>query len=519
MKHKILIVDDNKLNQIIIKEILNENFITDIANDGGSALKMIPELNPSIVLVDIMMPGIAGYEVCKTLKQASETSHINILLVSAKSTLEDRLMGYKAGADDYITKPFDENELYAKVNVFGRLVEEEIKRKLAEEKLRRNEIKFRSIFSNANDAIFLVNSKDVFIECNEKTLSVFKSSKSEIIDHSLCEFLPEKQPDGRNSIEKRRELNERTEEEQQQVFEWQYKRKDESLFFAEVSLKVLNLDGERKFLSIVRDISERKEYEKKIRAANEEMQALSETGALVATVAHDAKKFTSAMSMSLEGLVIPSLRTKLEQSDPWVMDLMNDILEVHANSLQCTSFLESLLAINRKDEQIEPISAVDILKQAFGLLSYSLMQEKVDWTLRFETGRRMMIMGNSQLIRVFMNLIANAADALMKYETETPSVTVDIVDIGSKIQISVHDNGPGIKQEILESIRKGMVISTKGKRGNGFGVSGATQIVKSCNGSMQIESELGKGATFIVTLEKAEEHEKKEVDLDGVDLF
>ncbi|MBU3915343.1 response regulator [bacterium] len=390
MKHKILIVDDNKLNQKIIIEILKEDFTLETADDGEKALGIIQEFRPSIILLDIMMPGIDGYEVCKRVKQNTEYSNIKILLVSAKTTVEDRLRGYEVGADDYIVKPFDEDELFAKVSVFGRLVEEEEKRK---------------------------------------------------------------------------------------------------------------------------------EYEKKIQVANEEMQALSATGALVATVAHDAKKFTAAMSMSLEGLIIPPLRDNLVQSDLWVMDLMNDLIEVYTNSKQCTNFLESLLAINRKDERIEAISAVEILQQAFGLLSYNLMQEKIDWKLKFESGRKMMVMGNNQLIRVFMNLIANASDALMKYETEIPTITAEITDIGSEIQISIHDNGPGIKPEILQSIRKGMVISTKGKGGNGFGVSGATKIVKNCGGSMRIESELGKGATFIVTLEKTEEKIEENVDLDGIDLF
>ena len=74
----------------------------------------------------------------------------------------------------------------------------------------------------------------------------------------------------------------------------------------------------------------------------------------------------------------------------------------------------------------------------------------------------------------------------------------------NEFKISINDNGPGIKKEVLEGIRKGMILSTKGKGGNGFGVSGLTKIVKNLNGKIDIESEVGKGATFIVTLVKAD---------------
>jgi len=77
-----------------------------------------------------------------------------------------------------------------------------------------------------------------------------------------------------------------------------------------------------------------------------------------------------------------------------------------------------------------------------------------------------------------------------------------VQDSADQVEVSVIDNGSGIKSDILESIRKGMILSTKGKSGNGFGVSGLTKIVKKLGGTVDIHSQLGKGATFIVSLKK-----------------
>ncbi len=519
MEQKVLIVDDNRTNQKILEDILKDDFKLEKTESGEKALEIIPVFKPDIVLLDVMMPGLDGYSVCEMIKKSGKKSNTKVLLVSAKVMLEDRLKGYNVGADDYITKPFDEEELLAKVKVFARLNEEEMKRKKAEEDVRRNETKFRSIFSNANDAILLVDENGHYKDCNDVGLKMFGCKREEMIGRSFLDFSPLFQPDGNSSSEKMKIQIKNAYENNPSHFEWQYQRSNRSTFFAEISLSILHLDKEQNLLAIVRDISERKKFEAKIRSANEEMQALSETGALVATVAHDAKKFTSAMSMSLEGLIIPCLREKLDQSEHWVMNLMNDVLEVHSNSNQCTHFLESLLAINRKTEVIEPVSSVDIIQRAFGLLSYNLIQDKVEWHLEYQSGRKMMVMGNNQLIRVFMNLIANASDALKKFEVAKPKISVTIEEDDKTVIVSVHDNGPGIKKDILEVIRKGMVVSTKGKGGNGFGVSGATKIVKNCNGTMEIESELGRGATFIVNLPKANEEVREEVNLEGVDLF
>ncbi len=126
---KILIVDDAQTNLDIISGILEEDYKLETALDGEKALKKAKSFKPGIVLLDIMMPGLDGYEVCKKIRNDPDLSSAKIILISAKHELEDRLIGYEAGADDYIKKPFDQAELLAKTKVFSRLNGEERKSK------------------------------------------------------------------------------------------------------------------------------------------------------------------------------------------------------------------------------------------------------------------------------------------------------------------------------------------------------------------------------------------------------
>jgi two-component system sensor histidine kinase/response regulator len=119
--HKILIVDDHPTNVALLEDILGEDYLLATATSGEEALAIAPDFQPALVLMDIMMPGLDGYETCRRLRAQATLRHTKIILVSAKAMLSERLQGYEAGADDYITKPFDEDELLAKVRVYLRL--------------------------------------------------------------------------------------------------------------------------------------------------------------------------------------------------------------------------------------------------------------------------------------------------------------------------------------------------------------------------------------------------------------
>ena len=121
MQNKILIVDDNEVNVDILKELFGKEYDIAIAANGKQAIEVASTYYPDVILLDIMMPEMDGYQACKLIRQNPELKYTKIIMVSAKTSLAERLQGYKSGADDYVTKPFDTQELSAKVKVYLKL--------------------------------------------------------------------------------------------------------------------------------------------------------------------------------------------------------------------------------------------------------------------------------------------------------------------------------------------------------------------------------------------------------------
>ncbi len=148
-------------------------------------------------------------------------------------------------------------------------------RKEIENELKDSEARYRTLFQSANDAIFLMKG-DKFIQCNDKTIEMFGYRYEDIIFKPPYAFSPPRQPDGRSSRTKAREKINAALAGQPQFFEWQHRRSDQSLFYAEVSLNKVIISGRPFLLAIVRDISQRKESEKVLRTSETKYRTLFE---------------------------------------------------------------------------------------------------------------------------------------------------------------------------------------------------------------------------------------------------
>ena len=116
LREIILLVDDNYTNIELLKNILEKDgYEIAFASNGEQALKLATKLNPNLILLDIMMPGIDGFEVCQRLKENKMTRGIPVIFISAKSKHEDIVKGFEIGGTDYITKPFNISEVLARV--------------------------------------------------------------------------------------------------------------------------------------------------------------------------------------------------------------------------------------------------------------------------------------------------------------------------------------------------------------------------------------------------------------------
>ena len=112
-KQRVLIVDDDvNIAELISLYLIKECYETRIVNDGEEALRVFPDFKPNIILLDLMLPGIDGYQVCRKLRSVSQ---VPIIMLSAKGEIFDKVLGLELGADDYMIKPFDSKELVARV--------------------------------------------------------------------------------------------------------------------------------------------------------------------------------------------------------------------------------------------------------------------------------------------------------------------------------------------------------------------------------------------------------------------
>ncbi len=129
MAHQIdiLAIDDDKfIQKVIVKSLQSDSMSVRTANDGESGIEEIIHKTPDVILLDVEMPGINGYEVCERMRNMEETKDTPIVFLSSHSSLRERLQGYEVGADDYLVKPFEKEHLLARINV---LIKYQIQRK------------------------------------------------------------------------------------------------------------------------------------------------------------------------------------------------------------------------------------------------------------------------------------------------------------------------------------------------------------------------------------------------------
>ncbi len=119
---KVLVVDDDPVNRMVLEELLDdEPYGVEMAESGEEALELCAQFRPDVVLLDIMMPGIDGYETCARLRKDDHQRLTKVMFVSAKASVSNKRQAYEVGGDDYISKPFDHAELLARIQILATL--------------------------------------------------------------------------------------------------------------------------------------------------------------------------------------------------------------------------------------------------------------------------------------------------------------------------------------------------------------------------------------------------------------
>src|SRR5260221_6648708 len=121
VRYRVLIVeDDSDIRELIRYNLTQENFVVEEAADGPQALEKVRRRAPDLMVLDLMLPGMPGLEICRQMRNGAETANLPILIVTAKGTEVDKVIGLEMGADDYVVKPFSPRELIARVKALLR---------------------------------------------------------------------------------------------------------------------------------------------------------------------------------------------------------------------------------------------------------------------------------------------------------------------------------------------------------------------------------------------------------------
>lgn len=188
-KQRILIVDDdNNIAELISLYLTKECFDTCVINDGEKALQQIPEYKPNLILLDIMLPGIDGYEV---LREIRKTSNLPVIMLSAKGETFDKVLGLELGADDYIMKPFDSKEMVARVKaVLRRIAPEPQVSDTHTLNLPKECVTFQDLIINLTDYSVYYHNKRIEMPPKELELFYFLAShpnqvftREQLLDH------------------------------------------------------------------------------------------------------------------------------------------------------------------------------------------------------------------------------------------------------------------------------------------------------------------------------------------------
>ncbi|MEI6260390.1 MAG: response regulator [Deltaproteobacteria bacterium] len=175
----LLVVDDVETNVDILLNTLGKDFVVHVATDGLSALDSVKKARPDLILLDVMMPGMDGFEVCRRLKNDPTTWDIPIIFITVLSETKDKVRGFSVGAVDYVTKPFNSGELRSRVNVHLELYRQK----------QESRAQFRSIFDISAIGIAQFDPITIrVLRCNETYCRITGYSPSELLEISFTEL-------------------------------------------------------------------------------------------------------------------------------------------------------------------------------------------------------------------------------------------------------------------------------------------------------------------------------------------
>ncbi len=272
----LLLVDDNPTNlQVLYQTLEGHGYKLLLAKNGEDALNIVRKVHPSLILLDIMMPGMDGYDVCQTIKSDPELSDVAIIFLSALDEVKDKVKGFHSGAVDYVAKPFQSEEVIARVETHIKIRQLE---KTLEQKNRQLEDDNTFILESMGEGLLGVNKQGSLTFINPAGSKITGWLEYEIIGKNFHDLFMHTDIHGhRNPIEKDSVFN--------TLHDHMVRQSDNDIFWNKageaypVEYTVTAIEGETDISSacvVFKNISQRKKHEKELQQALKEVEHLKE---------------------------------------------------------------------------------------------------------------------------------------------------------------------------------------------------------------------------------------------------
>ncbi|BBE30144.1 hypothetical protein OSSY52_02850 [Tepiditoga spiralis] len=361
--------------------------------------------------------------------------------------------------------------------------------------LKKSEKRYKTLFKTANDGILILKENKI-IDFNDKILTLFKTTSKKIYGKTPMEFSPEKQPDGKNSIEKGAYYITKALNEGSCYFEWVHKDTNGREFYCEISLNKLTLNDQNYIQALIRDINERKIIEKKLLKAKKDAENASKAKSMfIANMSHEFRTPMNAI-LGISSILLENKNKNLSKKDlefieiiresgNHLLSMINDILDISKLEAGKMERVESLFYLNTLLLKIEKITK--------GLLN----GKKISFNIITEKNIPQYITSDMKKIeRILINLIGNA----VKF-TEKGVIILRLYKKEKKLFFEVSDTGIGIKEENLKLLFKrfNQIDNSFSKKysGTGLGLYLCKSMVNYLNGEITIKSTYGSGTTVI----------------------
>jgi len=518
---RVLVVDDDDHNLLAIRTVLEDLAEVEVASSGDEALRHLLKGEFAVILLDVYMPGMDGYETAQIIRGREQSKRIPIVFLSAVNKEKEHLMrGYSMGAVDYVFKPVEPVVLRSKVAVFVDLflMTQEIQRKAAQEQklldanLRANAERLRveqelRLAEQRQAAIIASLPIVLYIEADGPSprvpqfvggnFTAVTGFAFDAVEAQPTLWADRLHPDDREralgALRERQRTGAMAIEYRWQCADGQYKH------FLDQAVLLRAEDGDAaQYAGTLLDVTDRKDLEKQLLEARK-MDAI---GKLTGGIAHD---FNNLLAAVLGGLGLIERRLPLEEEHKKIIGMTRRAAE------QGSELVKRLLAFARR-QTLQP-DAVDIARLSAtvtDLLAHTLGGlVQLEW--RSEQEMWCAYADSTQLELALMNLIINARDAMPK--GGTIAVTGRNSQVGRNhplglppgdyVVLAVADDGSGIPASILEQVTEPFFTTKAVGKGTGLGLSMVYGFAHQSGGAIAIESQEGQGTTVEIWLPRA----------------